>query len=144
MQANVMKINLSVSVQLFCKYGINLYLQPLNQPTNQPINDICSYSNRQGEVMALRSQIRRSQIQENIVSHSIILFFLGTLLMIPGVHFRPVKNWLFQLGFAYDTSPVDSNDPTPDMPMDRQIRYVTGIQYKWRDRLSIGGDPIVA
>jgi long-chain fatty acid transport protein len=64
--------------------------------------------------------------------------------MIPGVHFRPLENWLFQLGFAYDTSPVDSNDRTPDMPMDRQIRYATGVQYQWRDRLSIGGDPIVA
>ncbi len=28
------------SVQLFCKYGINPYLQPLNQSTNQPIDDI--------------------------------------------------------------------------------------------------------
>jgi long-chain fatty acid transport protein len=46
------------------------------------------------------------------------------------VHFRPVEEWLFQLGFAYDTSQVDSNDRTPDMPMDRQIRYATGVQYK--------------
>jgi hypothetical protein len=53
-------------------------------------------------------------------------------------------NWLFQLGFAYDTSPVDSDDRAPDMPMDRQIRYATGVQYKWRDRLSVGEDPIVA
>jgi hypothetical protein len=30
--------------QLFCKYGINPYLQPLNQSTNQPINDICNMS----------------------------------------------------------------------------------------------------
>ena len=35
--------------------------------------------------MALKSQNRRRQIRENIVSHSIILFFLGALLMIPGV-----------------------------------------------------------
>ena len=27
-------------VQFFCKYGINSYLQPLNQSTNQPINEI--------------------------------------------------------------------------------------------------------
>ena len=33
-----------------------------------------------------------------------------------GVHFRPVDKWLLQLGFAYDTSPVDSKDRTPDMP----------------------------
>ena len=46
---------------------------------------IIRFSKRQGGVMALRSQIRRRQIRENIVSHLIILFFLGTLLMIPGV-----------------------------------------------------------
>ena len=28
-------------VEAFCKYGINPYLQPFNQSTNQPINDIC-------------------------------------------------------------------------------------------------------
>ena len=35
--------------------------------------------------MALRSQIRRRQIRQNIDPHLIILFFLGTLLMIPAV-----------------------------------------------------------
>ncbi|MFA9563662.1 MAG: hypothetical protein ACERLM_03000, partial [Acidimicrobiales bacterium] len=45
------------------------------------------------------------------------------------VHFRPVEKWLLQLGFSYDTSPVDSDDRTPDMPIDRQIRYATGAQY---------------
>src|SRR5210317_2520480 len=46
---------------------------------------IIRFSKRQGGVMALRSQIRRRQIRENIVSHLIILFFLSTVLMIPGV-----------------------------------------------------------
>ena len=55
-----------------------------------------------------------------------------------GVHFRPVDKWLLQLGVAYDTSPVDSDDRTPDMPIDRQIRYATGVQYKWSDKLSTG------
>ena len=61
-----------------------------------------------------------------------------------GVHFRPVDNWLLQVGFSYDTSPVDSDDRTPDMPMDRQIRYATGVQYKWSDRLSVGGEFVYA
>jgi long-chain fatty acid transport protein len=61
-----------------------------------------------------------------------------------GVHFRPVDKWLLQLGFAYDTSPVDSDDRTPDMPMDRQIRYATGAQYKWSDRLSTGAQFVYA
>ncbi len=54
-----------------------------------------------------------------------------------GVHYRPVEKWLLQVGFSYDTSPVDSDDRTPDMPMDRQIRYATGVQYKW-SRSSLG------
>jgi long-chain fatty acid transport protein len=61
-----------------------------------------------------------------------------------GVHFRPVDKWLLQLGVSYDTSPVDSEDRTPDMPMDRQIRYATGVQYKWSERLSIGAQFVYA
>jgi hypothetical protein len=46
---------------------------------------IIRFSKRQGGVMALRSQDRRRHIRENIVSHLIFLFFLGTLLLIPGI-----------------------------------------------------------
>ena len=61
-----------------------------------------------------------------------------------GVHYRPLEKWLLQLGMAYDTSPVDSDDRTPDMPIDRQIRYATGVQYKWSDRLSTGAQFVYA
>ena len=61
-----------------------------------------------------------------------------------GVHYRPVEKWLLQLGLSYDTSPVDKEDRTPDMPMDRQIRYATGVQYKWSDRLSTGAQFVYA
>jgi len=61
-----------------------------------------------------------------------------------GVHFRPVDKWLLQLGFSYDTSPVDSDDRTPDMPMDRQIRYATGVQYTWSQRLTTGAQFVYA
>jgi len=61
-----------------------------------------------------------------------------------GVHFRPEDRWLLQVGFSYDTSPVDSDDRTPDMPMDRQIRYTTGVQYKWSDRVSTGAQFVYA
>ena len=61
-----------------------------------------------------------------------------------GVHYRPVENWLLQLGMAYDTSPVDKEDRTPDMPIDRQIRYATGVQYKWSERLSTGAQFVYA
>ena len=55
-----------------------------------------------------------------------------------------MDRWLLQAGFAYDTSPVDSDDRTPDMPMDRQIRYAAGAQYKWSDRLSTGAQFVYA
>jgi len=61
-----------------------------------------------------------------------------------GVHYHPVEKWLLQLGFSYDTSPVDSKDRTPDMPIDRQIRYAAGAQYKWSDRLSTGAQFVYA
>ena len=61
-----------------------------------------------------------------------------------GVHFRPVEKWLLQLGFAYDTSPVDADDRTPDMPIDRQIRYATGVQYQWSEDVSVGGQFVYA
>jgi long-chain fatty acid transport protein len=61
-----------------------------------------------------------------------------------GVHYRPAENWLLQLGMSYDTSPVDKEDRTPDMPIDRQIRYATGVQYKWSERLSTGAQFVYA
>jgi len=60
------------------------------------------------------------------------------------VHFKPVEKWLLQLEFSYDTSPVDSDDRTPDMPMDRQIRYAAGAQYQWSEKLSVGGQFVYA
>ena len=61
-----------------------------------------------------------------------------------GVHFHPNGEWLLQLGFAYDTSPVDADDPTPDMPIDRQIRYAAGAQYEWSEDVSLGGQFVYA
>jgi long-chain fatty acid transport protein len=61
-----------------------------------------------------------------------------------GVHYRPVDQWLLQVGFAYDTSPVDAKDRTPDMPIDRQIRYATGVQYQWSEDVSLGGEFVYA
>ena len=55
-----------------------------------------------------------------------------------GVHYRPAEKWLLQAGIAYDTSPVDSRDRTPDMPIDRQVRYATGVQYQKSKTFKIG------
>jgi long-chain fatty acid transport protein len=55
-----------------------------------------------------------------------------------GIHYRLSKPWLLQFGIAYDTSPVDAEDRTADMPIDRQIRYNIGTQYEKSETLTIG------
>lgn len=55
-----------------------------------------------------------------------------------GMQYRIAAPWLFSVGFAYDESPVDDADRTPDMPVDRQLRYGTGIQYEWNNDITLG------
>jgi len=55
-----------------------------------------------------------------------------------GVQYRFLENWLWSVGFAYDSSAVDDDDRTPDLPLDRQIRYATGLQYDWRENVTLG------
>jgi long-chain fatty acid transport protein len=56
-----------------------------------------------------------------------------------GLQYHLSDPWMLQFGLAYDTSPVDAEDRTADMPVDRQIRYAFGAQYKKSDRLSFSG-----
>jgi long-chain fatty acid transport protein len=40
-----------------------------------------------------------------------------------GAQYRFAERWLWSVGAAYDTSPVDDADKvTPDLPLDRQVR----------------------
>jgi long-chain fatty acid transport protein len=55
-----------------------------------------------------------------------------------GTQYRFAPSWLLSVGVAYDESPVDSADRTPDMPLDRQWRYATGLQYDVNEDLTIG------
>jgi long-chain fatty acid transport protein len=56
-----------------------------------------------------------------------------------GVHFRPKEDWLLQTGFSYDSSPVDDDDRTADMPIDRQWKIAAGAQKDLSERLTLGG-----
>ena len=56
-----------------------------------------------------------------------------------GTQYRLADPWLLSVGFAYDESPVDDKYRTPDMPLDRQYRYATGIQYDLNEDVTIGG-----
>jgi len=56
-----------------------------------------------------------------------------------GAQYRFTEGWMWSVGAAYDTSPVDDADKvTPDLPMDRQIRIGTGLQYDWNEDVTVG------
>jgi long-chain fatty acid transport protein len=55
-----------------------------------------------------------------------------------GAQYRFAPPWLWSVGVAYDTSPVDDDKRTPDAPLDRQIRLGTGIQYDWNEDVTVG------
>jgi long-chain fatty acid transport protein len=56
-----------------------------------------------------------------------------------GAYYRVAEPWLLMLGWAYDTSPIsNTKDRSPAMPVDRQIRYATGVQYEWNKDIALG------
>lgn len=61
-----------------------------------------------------------------------------------GFDYRFNPKWQMHGGFAYDTNPVDKEDRTADMPIDRQVRYALGVGYQKSDNLSIGAELVYA
>jgi long-chain fatty acid transport protein len=55
-----------------------------------------------------------------------------------GMQYRISEPWLLSAGVAFDESPVDDDDRTPDLPLDRQIRYALGAQYDWDEDITFG------
>ncbi len=55
-----------------------------------------------------------------------------------GFQYQIDEPWLLSMGVAYDESPVSDSDRTPDMPLDSQWRYGTGVQYDLSDDMTIG------
>ncbi len=55
-----------------------------------------------------------------------------------GAQYRIADSWRWSVGAAYDTSPTDEDTRTPDLPLDRQIRVGTGIQYDWNKNVTVG------
>jgi long-chain fatty acid transport protein len=56
-----------------------------------------------------------------------------------GLRWHPAGAWTHYAGIAYDTSPVDENDRTTDMPMDEQLRLSLGTNYLLSNGVSVGG-----
>jgi long-chain fatty acid transport protein len=61
-----------------------------------------------------------------------------------GIHYMPNEKWILMTGVAYDTSPVDNEDRTPDLPVDRQVRLAVGIQHHWKENVDIGAAVVYA
>jgi len=55
-----------------------------------------------------------------------------------GARYRFAEPWVWSVGAAYDSSPVDDEDRTPDLALDRQIRIGTGLQYDWNEDITLG------
>lgn len=53
-------------------------------------------------------------------------------------------HWRLNAGIAYDTNPVDKEDRTADLPIDRQIRYAFGVEHIPTKGPSIAGSLVYA
>jgi long-chain fatty acid transport protein len=54
-----------------------------------------------------------------------------------GAHYQYSDDWKLMAGISYDSSPVSKKDRTIDLPLDRQIRYAFGAQYKYSNTMTI-------
>jgi len=58
------------------------------------------------------------------------LHFSDTYQLAIGQQTRIAEKWLWSAGFAYDSSPVSQANRNAVLPIDRQLRYGTGLQYE--------------
>jgi long-chain fatty acid transport protein len=55
-----------------------------------------------------------------------------------GLQYAVAHGWLWSIGAAYDTSPMSKGQRSPNLPLDRQIRLGTGIQYSFNQSVTVG------
>jgi long-chain fatty acid transport protein len=67
------------------------------------------------------------------------LHFSNTCQIAIGQQYRFAEKWLWSAGFAYDSSPVSQANRNAVLPIDRQLRYGTGIQYEVNRDITVGG-----
>lgn len=66
------------------------------------------------------------------------LHFADTFQLAIGQQLQLGEKWLWSAGFAYDSSPVSRANRVPTLPIDRQLRYGTGIQYQINRDITAG------
>ncbi|UCD82002.1 MAG: outer membrane protein transport protein, partial [Desulfobacterales bacterium] len=55
-----------------------------------------------------------------------------------GAQYRLAQPWLLTAGIAYDSSMVDDEDRTPDLPLGEAWRFGLGTRYDWSQNLGFG------
>jgi long-chain fatty acid transport protein len=73
--------------------------------------------------------------QRTIVAN---LHFSDTFQIAIGQQYRIAEKWLWSAGFAYDSSSVSQANRLAVLPVDRQLRYGTGIQYEINRNVTAG------
>jgi long-chain fatty acid transport protein len=66
------------------------------------------------------------------------LHFSDTFQIAIGQQLRIAEKWLWSAGFAYDSSCVSQTNRSVVLPIDRQLRYGTGIQYEINRKVTVG------
>jgi long-chain fatty acid transport protein len=66
------------------------------------------------------------------------LHFSNTEQIAIGQQTRFAERWLWSAGFAYDSAPVSRTNRSVVLPVDRQLRYGTGIQYEVNNDVTAG------
>jgi long-chain fatty acid transport protein len=66
------------------------------------------------------------------------LHFSDTCQIAIGQQFRFGEKWLWSAGFAYDSAPVSKANRNAVLPLDRQLRYGTGLQYQINNNITAG------
>jgi long-chain fatty acid transport protein len=55
-----------------------------------------------------------------------------------GVQYRVAPPWLLSLGISYDSSLVEDEDRTPDLPAGEVYRFGVGVRHDWSESLAFG------
>ena len=66
------------------------------------------------------------------------LNFSNTYQIAVGQQYRFAEKWLWSAGFAFDSSPVSRTNRNVVLPIDRQLRYGTGLQYQINRNVTAG------
>ncbi|MFA9394259.1 MAG: OmpP1/FadL family transporter [Halodesulfovibrio sp.] len=74
----------------------------------------------------------------NVSDATIDLNYTDTWHFALGFRGRIAEQWIWSIGAAYDTSPCSESNRSPILPLDRQIRVATGIQYEVDEDVTLG------